>query len=359
MKKTLYIHIGHFKTGTTALQIFFSQNQKYLNSLGIEFATSHGHLSKHSALAFCIYKEAEVSALMHGYGDPEPPLEKWEHFLNYVRGNSQKTTLISSEEFIRVGEFPKAGEILKKIVDRNRDVEIKAVVYLRSPQTHLRSWYNQLIKMRIETPDFSSALHSTIESIHYDYDKALLPWINALGAENIIVREYFGAAKDSFFLIKDFMSCLGAEVPKSLLGAVGDPNPRMDDRVIEIIRMMQNTGIARKSVEAIKRRVAAYIECQDNLVSDDPVDTELVQRQSLSGLKNLARLPRCNIDIDRFRAEISDPQSPETRELNLALGFAFSEIISLRQRLNRLEAIEVEERLVSLEQIQKSPGGEQ
>ena len=60
MPKTLFLHIGHYKTGTTALQIFLERNAKLLAASGFEYPNFWTHNSKHSAFAFSILRAAGV-----------------------------------------------------------------------------------------------------------------------------------------------------------------------------------------------------------------------------------------------------------------------------------------------------------
>ena len=50
MNKKLYIHIGHYKTGTTALQILLDYNEAHLVAHGFE-SVSYTHLKAHRNLA--------------------------------------------------------------------------------------------------------------------------------------------------------------------------------------------------------------------------------------------------------------------------------------------------------------------
>ena len=78
MQKTLYIHIGHYKTGTTALQVFASRHQAMLaETHGLDYPSVRIHNAKHSGYAFALYKAAGVETLMHGYSDPTPPEPIW------------------------------------------------------------------------------------------------------------------------------------------------------------------------------------------------------------------------------------------------------------------------------------------
>ena len=89
MKKTLFLHIGHFKTGTTALQVFLSNNQAFLARNDLFYAETRRHLSKHSDFAFSLLHATGVKTLMHGYDKPEEPEDLWQTLFDEVRRSRQ------------------------------------------------------------------------------------------------------------------------------------------------------------------------------------------------------------------------------------------------------------------------------
>jgi len=238
MSKTLIIHIGHYKTGTTALQIFFNHQQKFMADSGIEYPDVWMHHAKHSAYAFSILRAAGVSKIMYDYSDPTPPQSMWDDLYARIKESPRDTVLISSEEFMRIGQFPKAQEILGEILARRPEgLKVKVIAYLREPSAHLQSWYNQLIKMNFQVAALDMAVNGDIESIHYDYQRALSAWVNILGGENVIIRPYLKDPANPAALHQDFMAALGVDLPDGLLKIKKDPNPRMEpienlDRVI-------------------------------------------------------------------------------------------------------------------------------
>jgi hypothetical protein len=364
MKKTLYLHIGHFKTGTTALQIFLYRNPQFLAEHGIEYAPMPLHNAKHSALAFSIYQQIGIEKLMHGYASTVPAEEIWEEFFEKVRASDHPTVIASSEEFMRVGEFPEAAEILQDVAGLGWDIDIKIVAYLRSPQAHLRSWYNQLVKMGAKIPDYNRTLCNEIESIHSDYAKALRPWIEVFGPENIHLRHYDDARKSTNYLFDDFLSIFGLTLPPNAKMLGGDPNPRLDDRAVDLVRLVQNSDYSRKTVEAVRQQVAGFISQQDSLGPDHHETFDRIRQQAREGLDAIEKLPLCAIDVDRLRAGLPEPEDREKIAQTMLIGFVLSELIALRQRVNHNlpdmtdRLTELNERIAALDIPDAPPAGE-
>lgn len=349
MKKKLCLHIGHYKTGTTALQVFLARNPGFLAKHGVEYSSLFLHHAKHSCLAFSLCREAGVTQLMHGYRDPTPAAELWDALFAHVRASAQETVVVSSEELIRLGEFPAACAQLQQIAARAPDIEVTVVAYLRSPASHLRSWYNQLVKMGIPVADFTTALRGGIERIHLDYDLALAPWVAAFGAENLVLRDYDAARRGGDTgIYQDFLGVLGLPFPDGLSLPEGDPNPRIDDRALELVRMMQNQGLARSTIEAVREQAAQFLAQQDALAPKGLPGFAEVRARIDGGLERIAGIGHSNVDLAAFRARLPEAEDAALADQILMTGFVLNELLALRKRLNRtLPALT--ERIAALE----------
>src|SRR3989339_890168 len=129
--KTLYLHIGHHKTGSTALQVFFMSNSDLLLSKGISYPmTGILEPSGHYYLAIGTIPAAKSHYTIDRY---IPELEK--ETLNCPN------IIISSEIFafrkLNV-DLNIAVEFLGKLADR-----IKIVVYLRRQDEWAQAIYAQ------------------------------------------------------------------------------------------------------------------------------------------------------------------------------------------------------------------------
>jgi len=231
MARELILHIGHFKTGTTALQMYLDYNRDLLAEAGLHYAAETRKHAKHSALAFSLLRRAGVSELMHGYSSPRPPAKIWQALFDETRALPDgQSLLVSSEEFIRLGAHPEAAALLRKQINQASDLRFRVIAYLRPPQAHLQSWYNQLVKMGIPVGSFTTALCSQIEAVHWDYALALKPWVEIFGAEAVILRTYGPALREGDALYADFLGALGFPLPAEAEPMPGDPNRRIDPR---------------------------------------------------------------------------------------------------------------------------------
>ncbi|KAF0674598.1 sulfotransferase family protein [Profundibacterium mesophilum] len=348
MSKTLIIHIGHYKTGTTALQVFASENRRFLASRGIKYPKPFCENCKHSDYAFSVLRAAGVRSLMHGYDKPLPPEDMWQQLFKQVRASRTPQTLISSEEFMRIGQFEGAERILADILDaRPEGIEVKAVCYLRPPAEHLSSWYNQLIKLEMPISELETAVNGEIEEIHYDYRRALVPWVRMLGASDVTIRPYLRDASDPASLHRDFFTFLGIELPDKLAPGPLDHNPRLDDRLVELMRVLQNSGLERPVLRAARAQAQAFIAAQD--AAETPRGMSRARALAQEGLDWIADLPGSSVPVERFAGSLPQARPKEQTESVLLLGFVLSEFLRHRQRVNKPRVDELEARIAALE----------
>lgn len=360
--KTLYIHIGHYKTGTTALQVFCMQNRGWLARKGVDYPSlteDHKIHAKQSDFAFCLYHAAGVQSLMHGYDRPDTPQAVWGRLFDHIRASRAPRTLISSEEFARMGAHPVAAAELMRVRDMAPDIDIRIIAYLRPPQDHLRAWYNQLIKMQKSVADFNTALSHQIEPVHWDYGLMLRPWVQIFGADRITLRPYRDALRQGDALYEDFLALLDLRLPR-LWARVPkeDPNPRLDDRMLDVIRVSHRAGLPPPMTKLVRDRAQAFLTYQDTGVSPDIPEAETLTRpgtgigrivaECRAGLDALQALPGCAMDLAPFLAALPQAESTEVIALRQQIGFLTTQINLQRHRMNLMQA-DYDARLAVLE----------
>jgi hypothetical protein len=337
MAKTLYIHIGHYKTGTTALQIFAVRNAAVLARGNVAYSQNLQNNAKQSILAFSLFHHAGVKTLMHGYAKPETPESVWGRLFDEMRASPMEKMLVSSEELMRLAEFPETVERLRRIVTtEGRDFDYKVVVYLRPPADQVASWYNQMVKMRQPIGDFDSALASRhIEAVQYDYACALAPWVDIFGKDNVILRPYPSRASPPETLLIDFCRLMGIELSAEEARQKADPNPRLDDRMLEVVRLAQNAGTSRETIDGVRDRIATYVQRQERLrARGDGIN--LAQTHADAGLARLAEMT--GEDLAYLSGPIAPrPVGPDVEAVPLQIGFLETEIAALQARVATLE----------------------
>ncbi|WP_198336994.1 hypothetical protein [Psychrobacter celer] len=340
----LYVHIGHYKTGTTVLQQFMEVNSDILKDNGLVYIQTWRNHSKHSRLAFSILREEGFSHLMYGYNDDTYYLDAWEDVFKEVTENQDKDFLISSEEFMRVGETKRNIEYLTKIKDlaSKYNIVIKPIVYLRSPKEHILSWYNQLVKMKkdptvnidCQLPPLHNSL-GVVEGVHYDIKKAVKPWVDVFGQGNIYIKEYFGKKKGSTYLIEDFLSIFDIELTENYQFIQGDPNPRLDDSILFMVRNMMNLDLPQGSIDYVYNSWINFSHKSDKLVSFN-VDNDKVENDALSSVEWLEEITNGEVQLQGAMDGILSKPSSDHEMLKLNT-FLYTELIKTRNEIRQLK----------------------
>jgi len=354
LTKTLYFHIGHFKTGTSAIQAFMAANAQRLARLGITYPELHQHYAKHSDLAFAIYRAAKVTTLMHGYCSDVRPEKVWDAMIAAAQADPAPITVISSEEFMRMGAHPQAVDILRNLGRRPRaGVDIRIAAWLRAPDAHLRSWYNQLVKMQVALPDYNTTVRQVIEPVHYDYALALRPWVDIFGADAVQVYPYCDALREGHRMYEDFLLALGIDMGGKLdrwWFPEADTNPRLDDRLVELTRIMHTCGLTDQDIAWAHERASKQFEAEMRYARPEPRSFDTVASRAAAGLDYVADLPGNRVDVSLFRQNVPMPNDPLQAEMTRFLGLLIDDVQGLRLRLHQ-RISEVDQRVTALESM--------
>jgi len=181
MKRSLYIHIGTHKTGSTALQSFLTINQRKLQEYGVVFP---GQSKDH------YFVTKELREQERPYLDEKTHIFKiFSEIKNYLEKSN--SCIISSEGFCESDKI-----LLPRLIDTIRffaiDVEIKIIVFLRPQVSWFESSYQQIVKDLVAR---SIRLFNEYVKMDYiyeycDYNSHLNLWANYFGKDNIIVIPY-------------------------------------------------------------------------------------------------------------------------------------------------------------------------
>ncbi|MGJ8624455.1 MAG: hypothetical protein ACSHW1_17040 [Yoonia sp.] len=340
MARTLYLHIGHYKTGTSALQAILSRNAKKLRRNGLHYVEKNRKHAKHSKLAFSLLHAISVTELMYGYSSDATPQAVWKTLFDDVKSSPADAVLVSTEEFMRLGAHPDAVAILREIVASVRgEIDIKVIAYLRGPQAHLESWYNQLIKMnKMPVPPFNTAVREVMEPVHYDYELALAPWIEIFGPEAMIVRTYSDALRQEGALIRDFLSIFGLDPNIKLDLPEADVNPRLPRRNVEIRRVMQLAGALEVDIERACARADLTAKKFDRGRDQDFSAVQLRARDALNRLQETLG-PSVNLsDLLNDLPQPHEVSKQDVEDLSNLVMFLAADIQVLRTNMHQRQA---------------------
>lgn len=217
--KTLYFHIGSPKTGTTSIQSFCADHRDILEEKGLCYPIMpfvYEHKSKRRNGLFLTSKYVR-----DGVRDKEREKEIFQKGLNIIekKFDTFDRVLLSDEGaysmFFRRKLYKTNGKMLARWA-KERNIQVKVIIYLRSQVDYAMSWYNQLVKHSVSKTLSSLTWEEYIKTykkyVALDYYSYLNILSDVFGKENIIVKRFDRAFFKNGSLVDDFLDIFEIEV---------------------------------------------------------------------------------------------------------------------------------------------------
>ena len=191
--KRIYLHVGNFKTGTSAIQRFCHQHRSQLLKQGLNYPLSArpaGTPHSHSALPLSLYNKYGAFT-PRWYTETETFEQAAENVRSELKASEADSFLISSEELFRFPSLPepvlgKASEDLSRLFT---GYEVIVIMYVREPLSFARSWYNQINKSPLPCGRFSNFVYYLQHSYMNPEVNARF-WRKIFGDDSLIIRPY-------------------------------------------------------------------------------------------------------------------------------------------------------------------------
>lgn len=239
--KTLYIHIGTPKTGTTSIQNFCGLNREKLKEQGVLYPIMNYHYERKSVNRNGYFLHGVIKE--NGTRNKEKEKQVFDSELQYIVDcfKENDTILLSDESIWWATSTRRKGlwKDLKKHSEQH-NYQIKVIVYLRRQDQFMMSRYNQRLKTDFvaSTQNFDeyfADMNGRFKCV-MDYRDRINNIAKSISKENVIVKRF---DRNYFYngdLNQDFLNILGVKV---------------DDR-FQQLKETANTGISVQSGE-IKR----------------------------------------------------------------------------------------------------------
>jgi len=269
-RKTIYIHIGFMKTGTSAIQSFIKLNHSFFENNNFYFPPSNEEAMNY--LAFSLLDE--VPPYIH-HTLPINANKLYKKLNNEIKKSKQDNIILTTEAFYLISTKYFLGEKApKKLFDllKNNNYNFKIIAFLRRQDEYLETQYNQHIK----THNFWNLYDKDIYTFYdekkelFDFNLILNRWANVFGEENIKVKVY-EKSKNS---ILDFLEVLGINEISKLLKN-NDVNPKLSSKALEFMRLANKYDIEKRTAKqnyTLVQLIEDVLNCTDSkssLLSQD------------------------------------------------------------------------------------------
>lgn len=234
--RTIYLHIGRGKTGTTTIQKFLATNHNRLIDSGIHYLHSddlgqgHGHQN---------FAKSFIDHLPDYMVPAVDPNKVRMQIFEEIRQSQSNSIIISSENF----PLANIEKVRDYFLDLPGSFTIKIVLFARSQDELAESEYNQFVKLKSETRTLYQYARESLKGCNFL--EVADDWAKHFGKENIICRVADMAKKQ---VVQDFLSCINATIiegtvntPKSSANLA--PNTSVGIRAMVIARLLNELDI--------------------------------------------------------------------------------------------------------------------
>lgn len=218
--RSLFLHIGSPKAGSTALQSFLISNRIALNGQDFQYQemdTATKDWRIHRGLTGGdiwnpIYPKEDGSLVLDA---TQFDMFELVLALSVNQLKNYKSMILSNEFLYFIAKDPKFWKLLKSFQEV-MNVKIRIFLYLRSPFDFLQSWYSESIKRGFTLDNFSDYLSNPnhiFDSVYSD-----LPSLISLAAENCFEFDIFNLSTIGQNISSHFSQAIGFDLRDSELG---------------------------------------------------------------------------------------------------------------------------------------------
>lgn len=279
--KTLYIHIGTPKTGTTSIQNFCGLNREKLKEQGVLYPIMNYHYERKSVNRNGYFLTGTIKE--NGTRNKEKEKQVFNNELQYIVDcfKDYDTILLSDESIWWATSTRRKGlwKDLKKHSEQH-NYQIKVIVYLRRQDQFMMSRYNQKLKT-----DFIASTQSFDEYFAdmngrfkcvMDYRERIDNIAKSISKENVIVKRF---DRNYFYngdLNQDFLHILGVKVDDSFQQLNETANTGISVQSGEIKRVLNRLkpitmADNNKLIKILKECEEVLPESNTSLMSTDEV----------------------------------------------------------------------------------------
>lgn len=245
--KTLYIHIGTSKTGTTTIQTYCGINREQLKSKGVLFPIMPYHYDRITENRNGHFLYATIYE--NGVRNKEKEKQVLKQELDYIVDCFKEyDNVLLSEESIWWATATRRKGLWKYLQEHSQqnNYQVKIIVYLRRQDQFMMSRYNQIIKT--DTGGGTQRFYEYFKDMNGKY-KCVMNYRQRLDymakffpKENIVVKRFDRSYFYNGDLNADFLHILGVEIDDTFAELPKDENLAISVQSGELKRVLNRLG---------------------------------------------------------------------------------------------------------------------
>ncbi|MDX5367596.1 MAG: hypothetical protein LPK88_14040 [Alphaproteobacteria bacterium] len=250
MRKTIYIHIGPHKTGTSSLQHFLHDRRKRLLTEGVLFpAENLKGLKTQHRVAFAL------RGMRDKFNDEFPDVgTELANLVRQIEETDAPVVIISSEAFFAI-----KAKAIGRLRDELDAYDVKIVFYARRQDEAFASTFSQRVKSP-RSPHIAPIHDGLAAPAEFAPDLDLYNcasrWAKRFGKTNMIMRVYAEAGD----IREDFMSAIGRDDLRDLAHEASDGNVNVSPSLeaLEYLRAFKITVADQKGRHKALTRLTSH-----------------------------------------------------------------------------------------------------
>ena len=245
--KTLYLHIGTSKTGTTTIQTYCGINREQLKSKGVLFPIMPYHYDRITENRNGHFLYAMIYE--NGVRNKEKEKQVLKQELDYIVDCFKDyDNVLLSEESIWWATATRRKGLWKYLQEHSQqnNYQVKIIVYLRRQDQFMMSRYNQIIKT--DTGGGTQRFYEYFKDMNGKY-KCVMNYRQRLDymakffpKENIVVKRFDRSYFYNGDLNADFLHILGVEIDDTFAELPKDENLAISVQSGELKRVLNRLG---------------------------------------------------------------------------------------------------------------------
>jgi hypothetical protein len=236
--KTIYLHIGTQKTGTTTLQMLGKHNRGKLAARGVLYPSAPGEVNHTGLALFATGGERCMDLAMEAGLRGQASIDAYQAALpdrlrtEIAAAGTPKVWLSNEHLSSRVRTLPQIAALAALL--RSLAEEVKVIVYLRHQPEFYLSTYSMVIKAGSEQ---ESRVPRTERNYYYNYEKMLTQWAAAFGDAAIAVRVFERPALKNGDVVDDIFELIG--ISRDGLDVPPSQNPSLDAASLQFLQLFR------------------------------------------------------------------------------------------------------------------------
>ena len=246
-KRTLFVHIGPPKTGTTSIQNVLHTLAPSLEQCGVHVVVASSENGHHWNLV-----GRDIERQHHGVQNTRyrDRLYRWSYVLHEIVRCDAERFAMSSERFASA-DARRGGIRQLRSLGSSADIDVRIVGYVRPQWQWAESLWYESVRSGVELRPFEECIEGWFADQRLDFNDVFLPWLDAFGE---VAVSPFETGRMPRGLLVHFLRLLGIDDERLFRAAARLPlrNPRLGAKEVEVRRMV-GVALASHGVEEWRR----------------------------------------------------------------------------------------------------------